>query len=193
MSPSSDIPRPPRTDAGRRLLASHPPPAKITPAAEPDVAAIPEQRVVHESPPWAADATQPASQGVRRIRASDAEREDAVHVLHRALGEGRLDLQEAETRVTAAYATVYRDELPALLHDLPQHDDTVRALTGGTAPDWQTLWTAVVWRARVSLWDEAGAQSSSHPPGPHARRTAALLLALAGLWVMILAVIGAAL
>ncbi|HEY2223127.1 DUF1707 domain-containing protein [Actinomycetospora sp.] len=41
------------------------------------------------------------------MRASDAERGDAVRLLQHALGEGRLDLQETETRVAAAYASVH--------------------------------------------------------------------------------------
>jgi hypothetical protein len=191
VSQSSDIPRPPRTDAARRLLASHRPAAELVHAADPD-AATPEQRV--EIEPRVTDEAGPASERAQRIRASDAEREDTVHLLHRALGEGRLDLHEAETRVTATYAAVYRDELPALLDDLPQHDGTARTLTGGSGvPDWQTLWTAVVWRARVGLWDEIGAATRSRPPGPRERRIAVLLLALAGLWLMICAAIGAVL
>jgi hypothetical protein len=37
------------------------------------------------------------------LRASEAEREDTVAMLHRALGAGRLDLAEADTRVAARY------------------------------------------------------------------------------------------
>jgi hypothetical protein len=59
------------------------------------------------------------------VRASDAEREDTVTVLQRALGEGRLELDETDTRMTAAYAARYRHELACLLEDLPD--------TGGTA------------------------------------------------------------
>ena len=36
-----------------------------------------------------------------RLRASDAEREDTVAQLHQALGEGRLDLADNESRVAA--------------------------------------------------------------------------------------------
>jgi hypothetical protein len=65
------------------------------------------------------------------VRASDAEREETVAVLQRALGEGRLELDETDTRMGAAYAARYRHELVSLLDDLPD--------TGGTArPSSQT-------------------------------------------------------
>jgi anti-sigma factor RsiW len=57
-----------------------------------------------------------------RVRASDAERERVVSVLRNAISEGRLTLQEGEERMAAAYATVYRDELPGLTADLPPAD-----------------------------------------------------------------------
>jgi uncharacterized protein DUF1707 len=127
------------------------------------------------------------------VRASDAEREDTVRRLHQALGEGRLDLPETETRVAAAYAAVYRGELPELLADLPEQRHDAEALLEGTdVPNWRTLWTALVWRARVSLWDGPGT-ARSLPPGPGERRLAAVLLVLAGLWVLVFAMIGAVL
>jgi hypothetical protein len=129
----------------------------------------------------------------RPIRASDAEREATVRLLHQALGEGRLDLRETETRVATAYAAVYRGELPMLLGDLPRQRDDAEELPDGTgAPSWQTLWTALVWRARVSLWDGPGA-ARRLPPGPGQRRLAALLLVLAGLWLLVFTMIGAVL
>lgn len=57
-----------------------------------------------------------------RVRASDAEREKVVSVLRNAISEGRLTLPEGEERMAAAYATVYRDELPGLTADLPPAD-----------------------------------------------------------------------
>jgi hypothetical protein len=129
----------------------------------------------------------------KAIRASDAEREDTVRRLHHALGEGRLNLQETETRVAAVYTAVYRGELPELLGDLPEQRSTTEALLDQTeAPSWQTLWIALVWRARVSLWDGPG-RPRHCAPGRGERRLAALLLALAGLWLLVCAVIGAVL
>jgi hypothetical protein len=143
---------------------------------------------VPESPEESADQPDPG-----QIRASDAEREDTVRLLHQGLSEGRLDLAETETRVAAAYAVAYRGELPPLLGDLPQQrHDAEPPLDGHAAPSWETLWTALVWRARVSLWDGPAA-ARRVPPGPRQRRLAALLFVLAGLWLLAWAVIGAVL
>jgi hypothetical protein len=57
--------------------------------------------------------------GSGRIRASDAERERVARFLAAAFTDGRLDLAEYDTRVAAAYAAVYRDELAPLIADLP--------------------------------------------------------------------------
>ena len=118
------------------------------------------------------------------LRASNAEREETVARLHQALGEGRLDLAETEDRVAAAYAVQYRDELPLLLADLP-HSAAGRA--GSDAPSWSELWVSAVWRARTTLLDER-----EHPTAAQ-RRTAALLLALAVLWTIACAFLGAGL
>jgi hypothetical protein len=121
-----------------------------------------------------------------RLRASDAEREQAVARVHHALGEGRLDLAEAEERSAAAYAAQYRDELPPLLTDLPL--PAAGPASGSTdAPAWLQLWVSVVWRARIALW------GASDRPTAAQRRTGALLLALAVLWTAAWAVLGAGL
>jgi hypothetical protein len=60
--------------------------------------------------------------GSRRIRASDTERERLARFLAAAFAEGRLDVAEYDTRVAAAYAAVYRDELIPLIEDLPAPD-----------------------------------------------------------------------
>ncbi|MCD2195250.1 DUF1707 domain-containing protein [Actinomycetospora endophytica] len=141
--------------------------------------------------------TQPEA-GVRsagltsRLRASDAERERTVRQVHRAVGEGRLDLPEMETRVAAAYGAVYRDELPGLLNDLPQRDSTPDALWGGAeAPTWRALWIALVWRVRASLSDTPDASRRGVPPGHRRQILAATVAALAALWFLICAVVGA--
>ncbi len=54
-----------------------------------------------------------------RTRASDVEREAAVGVLRTAAQEGRLDTDELEERIAAAYAAKTRGELNTLLDDLP--------------------------------------------------------------------------
>jgi Domain of unknown function (DUF1707) len=57
--------------------------------------------------------------GRRRVRASDAEREQYAQILRAAMSEGRLDLQEGEERLAKTYAATYRDELDPLTADLP--------------------------------------------------------------------------
>ncbi|HEU4425077.1 MAG TPA: DUF1707 domain-containing protein, partial [Pilimelia sp.] len=52
--------------------------------------------------------------GSHRLRASDAEREQIATILRAAMTEGRLNLQEGEERLAAAYAATYRDELGPL-------------------------------------------------------------------------------
>ena len=184
MSGTADVPRPRRDTTG--------------PSALPDGAVDSAGPFPRESTtPAAPRQTQPATAGESAhpgtsIRASDAEREDAVQQLHQALGEGRLDLAETETRVAAAYTAVYREELPVLLDDLPEADAMAALMSGADAPSWHTVWTALVWRARASLWDGPGA-AGRNPPRPEQRRLAALLLVLAGLWFLACATIGAVL
>jgi hypothetical protein len=120
------------------------------------------------------------------VRASDAEREETVARLHDALGEGRLDLAETEERVAAAYATRYRAQFAPLLADLPDAPDP-----GSDVQSWSAIWAQVVWRARIALGvaDPAG----TRPPTPGQCRSAAALAVLAATWMMVCAVLGAAL
>jgi hypothetical protein len=53
------------------------------------------------------------------MRASDADRERVVSVLHQQVGEGRLTLDECSERVDAAYQARTMGELEALTGDLP--------------------------------------------------------------------------
>ncbi|MDR6322410.1 DUF1707 SHOCT-like domain-containing protein [Actinoplanes couchii] len=54
-----------------------------------------------------------------RLRTSDAEREQVAEILRAATAEGRLDLNEGEERLAAAYAAKFADELSVLTRDLP--------------------------------------------------------------------------
>jgi hypothetical protein len=54
------------------------------------------------------------------VRASDAEREETVTLLRAHAGDGRLDLDELERRIGAAYAATTRRDLVALTDDLPR-------------------------------------------------------------------------
>jgi hypothetical protein len=117
------------------------------------------------------------------VRASDAEREDTIARLHRALGQGRLDLDETGTRVAAAYAARYHHELSPLLADLPDADGARRP---SSAPGWGDIWWSMVWRLRVVVFGpEAG------PPTAQHGRWVAAATALAVLWTLFCAVLAA--
>jgi hypothetical protein len=62
------------------------------------------------------------------VRASDAERDAVVGRLNRAVGEGRLTMDEFSGRLELAYAARTRGDLGPLLRDLP-------ADSGGAVPD----------------------------------------------------------
>lgn len=57
--------------------------------------------------------------GSPALRASDADREAVVVRLQKAVGEGRIDLDEFGQRADAAYTAVSRAELDRLVADLP--------------------------------------------------------------------------
>ncbi|TCK22371.1 DUF1707 SHOCT-like domain-containing protein [Pseudonocardia endophytica] len=131
------------------------------------------------APPTTHPAVAPASRNVR-MRASDAEREDVVRRLHAAVGEGRLDLDEAESRTTTAYATRYRDELAPLVADLPGGGP----VTG--VPTWSWIREALVWRAHLLVRGPDAAR-----PTAAQCRTAVRLAWVAVAWFVFCAVLGA--
>jgi len=68
------------------------------------------------------------------MRASDAERDAVVGRLNRAVGEGRLTMDEFSGRVELAYAARTRGDLDPLLRDLPAGSEgAVPATASGTA------------------------------------------------------------
>jgi hypothetical protein len=56
-----------------------------------------------------------------RLRISDAERDQVAEILREAAGEGRLDLDELDARLEAAYAARTYADLVPITHDLPAH------------------------------------------------------------------------
>jgi hypothetical protein len=62
------------------------------------------------------------------LRASDAERESTVTLLRKHGADGRLDVDELEQRVGAAYQARTRGDLAGLLDDLPGPQTTTRAV-----------------------------------------------------------------
>jgi hypothetical protein len=121
------------------------------------------------------------------IRASDQERELVIARLHAAVGEGRLDLDEAEQRVVAVYGIRYRDDLAVVVDDLPAEGEPTAATGDGPLP-WRTLWEAAVWHGLQIL--------NGHPvprPAPQQLRAAALTLAAGALVFVVFVVLGAGL
>lgn len=55
----------------------------------------------------------------RDIRVSDGDRQDAADRLKSAMGEGRLDLFEYDSRLVQAYQAATYADLDKLFHDLP--------------------------------------------------------------------------
>ena len=72
------------------------------------------------------------------VRASDAEREQAVALLQRGFADGRLALAELEERVADAYAARTRAQLRELTADLPAAADQ-QPPRPGPVLDWRLL------------------------------------------------------
>lgn len=56
----------------------------------------------------------------RRMRASDADRDQVLRIIQEAYAAGRLDMDEAEERQDRVLAAKYTDELTAHVDDLPE-------------------------------------------------------------------------
>lgn len=69
------------------------------------------------------------------LRASDADRERVARILHDAMGEGRLTIDELDERLQSVYAAKTLGELVPLTADLPVHpNQTLPMTTVGTPP-----------------------------------------------------------
>src|SRR4051812_36564444 len=79
-----------------------------------------------------------------RLRASDADRQQAVHALQDAAARGLLTQDEAGERMAAAYAAQHLDELPPLTADLPPVAPPAPA-----APGWRALLTLLLLQVRA--------------------------------------------
>jgi hypothetical protein len=78
-------------------------------------------------------ADEPLPEGA--VRASDADREQVVERLHRALAEGRIDAGEFGERASAAYDAVTTADLEPLVHDLPVDAPPPVEIVGSRAPE----------------------------------------------------------
>jgi hypothetical protein len=88
------------------------------------------------------------------LRASDADRESIVAQLREHGAAGRLDVDELEQRVGAAYAARTHGELAALLGDLPAKVAT-RAVAPRHAHDWAPFLQVSV--LLIAIWAVSGA------------------------------------
>lgn len=64
---------------------------------------------------------EPALPGPEQMRISDADREQVAQVLHAAMSEGRITINELEERLTVVYAAKTVGDLKPVTADLPQH------------------------------------------------------------------------
>ena len=80
------------------------------------------------------------------FRASDADREAVVRVLHDAVVRGLLTVEECDERVAAAYAARFVGDLPPLTADLPP-----TAPPAPAAPGWRPLLVMAWLQLRTAL------------------------------------------
>ena len=77
----------------------------------------------------------PIPGGQPEVRASDADREAVIARLEKALGEGRIDLDEFGQRASATYAARTTAELDRLLGDLPSDAPRRPEIVGTRGPE----------------------------------------------------------
>jgi DUF1707 SHOCT-like domain len=80
------------------------------------------------------------------FRASDAQRQAVIAVLHDAFTRGLLTMEECDERVAAAYAARFVGDLPPLTADLPP-----APAPAPTAPGWRALAMLAWLQLRASL------------------------------------------
>ena len=90
------------------------------------------------------------------LRTSDAEREETVTRLREHAAAGRLDVEELDQRIGAAYAARTHGELARLQADLPRIDAArPRRERDGHAPEWIVY--AQVNALLIAIWAVSGA------------------------------------
>jgi hypothetical protein len=82
-----------------------------------------------------------------RLRASDADRTATAKTLQDAVGRGLLSPEEGGERLAAAFAAVYRDELPPLTADLP----ATAPAAPSAAVGWQAVLALLVAQVRAEI------------------------------------------
>ena len=101
-------------------------------------------------------ARRPATEQDPGLRASDADREETVTLLREHAASGRLDVEELEQRVSAAYAARTHGELAVLQRDLPRTERAYRRpARRAHAHDWSVF--LQVNALLVAIWAVSGA------------------------------------
>ena len=104
------------------------------------------------------------------LRAADTDRTAVAEVLGRALHEGRLTVEEYDTRLAAAYAARTHADLAVLTADLPAPESTAKAVHGSCGGDgdlrraWRGYLTValIVWAVYLA----SSVASGFHYPWP---------------------------
>ncbi|AGP57512.1 hypothetical protein M271_30380 [Streptomyces rapamycinicus NRRL 5491] len=86
------------------------------------------------------------------MRASDAERERIAEVLREAVAEGRLDMEEFEERLGAAYAARTHGQLEPLVRDLPVPGSAAPAPPSPADRTDRTGWAERIGGTPTSKW-----------------------------------------
>ena len=87
-----------------------------------------------------------------QLRISDADRHQVAEILRQAAGEGRLEIDELDERLEAAYAARTYADLVPLTHDLP----AVRPAgmpTGVPATRYESSWAVMTGVDRKGVWE----------------------------------------
>ena len=100
------------------------------------------------------------ARAVSPVLASDRERDETASLVSRAVGEGRLSIEEGMQRIDAVLRSRHRHQLGALVADLPTHPSTApRPFTstplraGLLAVTAAVVLAAVLVQALVGLWE----------------------------------------
>jgi hypothetical protein len=116
------------------------------------------------------------------IRASDVDREAVVATLREAYTVGRLDLDEFDERMAAAYAGKTWGDLRALTADLPVQPVLGSDLPGRHQPS--SLSPTGALSSRPSRPEPEPRQESRPPTEPQPRRPVAILIPIA-VWTLL--------
>lgn len=102
-----------------------------------------------------------STQAALPVLASDSERDEAIHVVSHAIGEGRLSIEEGGKRIDALLRGRHRHELADLVKDLPSLAPAVTARSfaptligrGVLIAAAVLILAAVVVQAMVGMWE----------------------------------------